>query len=328
MPGRFTFPRLIVLSALTVTLLASVLAGRLTAQAPSATDEPGQGSADYHIGPGDLLGIGVSGLHQFTRSVRVSNTGKIHLPYVGVIHTADLTSAELEAMIARLLRDKGLVRDPWVTVRIEQYRAQPVYILGEVIQPGQFVIKDEMYIIDLITLAGGFNEVATPVGFLYRRQNSNAGVPEGEAQPDEAIEIDFNALNEGTRPDLNMRLRGGDVLYVPQRRKDYFFVVGDVVRPGAFELRSDEPAVLTSQAVSRAGGPGRTAKATNAVLVRRAPDGGRLEIPLDLKAVFQGKQPEHLVQANDIIFVPGSTAKTLYYGLLGTIPGVVESAGR
>jgi len=311
-----------------LTLLIVAAAANASAQTAPGDEPTAHTAPDYRIGPGDLLAVGVSGLPQLSRSVRVSNTGKIHIPYVGVIRVADMTARDLEAAIADLLRNQGLVRDPWVNVRIEQYRAQPVYILGEVMQPGQFVIKDEMYLIDLITLAGGLNEVATPVGYLYRRQTATDGVAEGETRTDEAIEIDFNALNEGTRPDLNVRLRGGDVLYVPQRRRDYFFVVGDVLSPGAFELRSDAPPLLTSQAVSQAGGPRRTARLGDTMIVRLAPDGTRLEIPIDLKALFLGREPEHVVQANDIIFVPGSTAKTIYYGLLGAIPGVVQQAGR
>ena len=111
------------------------------------------------------------------------------------------------------------MNEAWVNVRVDQYRAQPVYVLGEVMSPGQFVIKDEMYLTDLITLSGGFNEKATPTGFLYRRREPVAGAPAGDVPTDDAIAIDFAALNEGTRPELNVKLRGGDVLYVPERRR-------------------------------------------------------------------------------------------------------------
>jgi protein involved in polysaccharide export with SLBB domain len=194
--------------------------------------------------------------------------------------------------------------------------------------PGQYVIRDEMYLIDLITLSGGFNDVATPVGYLYRRR------PEGE-QPaaaagtdvlgDDAIEIDFRALNEGKRPDLNLKLRGGDVLYVPQRRKQHFFVVGDVNKPGAYEI-AGPATLLSSQAVSKAGGPSRTAKMSKGVLVRFDETGARQEIPVDFKAVLEGRKPEIPIKPNDIIFIPGSGAKNLAYGLLGAVPWAVEAS--
>ena len=293
--------------------------------APPPQPRPQQVSAEaneYRIGPGDRLTIGVSGLNEIGQSTRVSNTGKIHVRYLGILKIAGMTSAELESTISRLLRERGLVNNAWVNVRIDQYRAQPVYVLGEVMAPGQFVNKDEMYLVDLITLSGGFNEVATPVGYLYRRTDAVAGTPAGEVPTDEAIAIDFAALNEGSRPELNLKLRGGDVLYVPQRRKDYYFVVGDVGMPGHYEMAVGASVFPLTQAVAKAGGPLRTAKMSAGVLVRFDPNGVREELEVDFKAILEGRRPDLPVRPNDIIFIPGSTAKTLGYGLLGALPFV------
>jgi len=278
--------------------------------------------SDYQVGPGDLLTIGVSGTDQLSVSTRISNSGKIRVPRLGVIKAADLTIAQLEAEIARQLREKDLVKQPWVSVRIDQYRAQPVYILGEVMMPGQFVIKKDMYLVDLLTLAGGLNEVATPVGYLYRRQRT--GQPAGSSAPaeEEAIPIDFRALSEGTKPELNVKMQGGDVLYVPERRKSFYFVVGDVNRPGFFELAPDDGTMRVSQAVAKAGGPMRTAKMSAGTLVRFTPDGAREEFKVDFKAILTGKQPDMFVKSSDIIFIPGSATKTVSYGLLGVLPTV------
>lgn len=284
----------------------------------------GPETTNYFIGAGDVLSISVLGVKELNQHTRVSNSGKIHLPYLGIIRVVDMTTAQLEAEISRLLRERGLVNEAWVKVSVEEYRAQPVYVLGEVMLPGQFVIKDEMYLVDLITLAGGFNDVATPVGYLYRRKPNAGSLPEGEAVADEAIPIDFQALNEGRNPELNLKLRGGDVLYVPQRRTDFFYVVGDVLAPGFFEIRPDAAAILLSQALSRAGGPLRTAKMSDAVVVRFGQNGERKEMRVDFKAILMGQQPDIPVQPNDIIFVPGSTAKTLAYGMLGIVPSVVQ----
>jgi polysaccharide export outer membrane protein len=270
-----------------------------------------------------MLSIGVAGASQIQHSTRVSNTGKIHVPYVGVIKVVDMTVPELQAEIARQLRERGLVHDAWVSVRIDQYRAQPVYVLGEVMTPGQFVIKDEMYLTDLLTLAAGFNDVASPIGYLYRRKANTESLQPGEAPTDEAIAIDFQALNEGTRPELNLRLRGGDVLYVPQRRREFYFVVGDVGKPGVYEIKKAAGTIRLSQALAQTGGPLPTAKMSAGILVRFDQAGGRQELPVDFKAILEGRQPDLSVQANDIVFIPGSSAKTLALGLLGVIPGLV-----
>ena len=82
--------------------------------------------------------------------------------------------------------------------------------------------------------------------------------------------------------------------------------------------------MLSSQAIAKAGGPMKTAKLSKGILVRFDEAGRRLELPMDINAVFAGKSPELQIRPNDIIFIPGSTAKTLAYGLLGAVPMVVE----
>lgn len=306
---------------------AYVALALLLVASPAAAQERSAGAGapaadDYRIGPGDVLSIGVTGVPELTRVVRVSNSGKVHLQFLGILRVVDMTVLQLEATIADALRERRLMDAPWVTVRIDEYRSQPVYILGEVLMPGQFVIKREMYLTDLIALAQGFNDVASPVGYLYRRHPDTGNLPVGEAQPDDAIAIDFKALSEGRNPELNYRLRGGDVLHVPQAPRRFFYVVGDVRRVGAFEMNGDS--LLVSQALSLAGGPLRTAKGRDSVLVRQGPNGATQELPVDFDAILRGRKPDFTVRADDIIFIPGSAAKTLTYATLGLLPSMLS----
>jgi polysaccharide biosynthesis/export protein len=283
---------------------------------------------EYVVGPGDNLIISVSGLKDLEQMIRVSNSGRIHMPHVGVLSVADLTAQQIEAKIADRLRTKHLVKDPSVQVRISEYRAHPVYILGEVMQPGQFMMKGDMYLVDLIALTAGINELASPVGYLYRRKASQAadinivGAPVTEA--DEAIPINFEQLYDGSKPELNVKLQAGDVFYVPERPEQLFFVAGDVMKPGVFSIKRGEE-LLVSQAIARAGGPSRTAKLGKGMLVRQD-ENGREDMPVDFKSILMGSKPDIVVKPNDIIFIPGSGAKTLGYGLLGIIPGLAQGA--
>jgi protein involved in polysaccharide export with SLBB domain len=196
-------------------------------------------------------------------------------------------------------------------------------------QPGQFLIRDEMHVMDLISLTAGFNDVASPVGYLYRRKNEYSDTDSKNADmqsvAEEAIEIDFQQLYDGSRPELNVKLRGGDVLYVPQRQEGSFFVVGDVLSSGAFPMPFGQT-VLASQAIAKAGGPMKTAKMSKGMLVRYDQNGQRQELTIDFKAILQGKKPDFPLLANDIIFIPGSSAKTLGYGLLNMLPGLAQTA--
>ncbi len=291
---------------------------------PASAGGAGTAAAEYLLGPGDVVNISVFGVPELDKSTRVSNSGKIHFPGLGILPVVNLDSGRLEAEIARRLRGAGLVKDPIVRVRVAQRRAQPVYILGEVMMPGQFVINDEMRILDLLTLAAGFNDVASPVGYLYRRKleepdPSSPGAPRAATTTDEVVEIDFAALTSGTRPELNLRLRGGDILYVPVSPRYRYFIVGDVNQTGGFEIPASGP-ILVTEALARAGGPARTAKLSKGILVRVNAAGEREQIPVDFNAILKGRKPDMEVRPNDIIFMPGSSAKTLAYGLLNAIP--------
>jgi len=285
-------------------------------------------SPDYRLGPGDSVQITLVGLDNLSlKKVTVSNSGKIHLPYLGVIPVTDLTPAELEADIAARLRNQKLVKEPQVQVLITEYRAQPVYILGEVGMPGQYVLRDKAYLMDLLTWAAGVNDVARNYGFLYRR-NPNHRTPEpGEPDSKEPLytvtKVDLTPLLKGGNLGLDIVLQGGDLFHVPKRETEFFFVVGDVNRTGSFTIPQAET-ILVSRALATAGGPQKTAKLSKGVLVRLNEAGQRQEIPLDFGAIFKGKKPDFPIKPNDIIFIPGSQVKTIGMGLMGILPSVAE----
>jgi len=96
----------------------------------------------------------------------------------------------------------------------------------------------------------------------------------------------------------------------------------DVRRAGAFTIGPNT--VLVSQTLSLAGGTLRTAKASKTVLVRVGPDGVPQELPVDFEAILRGRKPDIAVRPDDIIFVPGSTAKSVVYATLGLLPSMLS----
>lgn len=283
---------------------------------------------EYRVGPGDSLEIKVFGTSKFDQITNISNSGKIHIPYLGIMKVIGMSLSEIQSEISQRLMERKLIKSPLVQISIAQYRAHPAYILGAVIFPGQFLIKDEMNIMDLVSRAGGFSEKASLIGYLYRRNIENIKIKnesnELNSVDEKAIEIDFQKLYDGTKPELNMKLQGGDVLYVPERLADYFFVVGDVMRPSAYEIPFGQK-MIVSQAIANAGGPTRTAKMSKGILMRYNKDGERQELAIDFKAIIKGEKPDFFISANDIIFIPGSPTKTLGYGLLDLIPRTILS---
>jgi len=306
----------------------------------SSIDSTGQGSAvqnrpsDYRLGPADGLAVGVLGLKEYTQppnipwlDVVVSNSGKLHLPFIGALNVNDLTVDQLQGEIAARFRGLGLMKEPQVTVRVTEYRAKTIYILGEIQQPGQYYMREDMYLMDLLGLSLGWPTEG--IGYLYRRgpaESPAGGDPgrqptAGETVVTRAIPIDFHALASGQRPDLNLKLQGGDVFYVPFNRPKFFYATGEVGNPGAFEIPPARE-LLVSQAIAAAGGPTRTARMAKGILLRFDGEGGRQELAVDFDAILRGRKPDFPLEENDIIFIPGSNAKTLGYGLLGIVPAL------
>jgi len=298
-------------------------------------------SPDYRIGPGDELELTIIGMFSAPQTLRVNELGEITIPLVGAVAVAGRTAEQLESEVANTLKEKGLIADPEVLVYISQYEAKTIYVVGEVDRPGEYSVSFEMTLMDLIFLAGGIDFTAARYGYLHRR--AGAGPPAWRpvyvqadatqimrrpdvAQPGEAVtEIDLQPMKEGGVLARNIVLRDGDVFYVPRRKIDIVYVIGDVLGPGAFELPEGKR-MTAAQAISLAGGPAKTAKMSKGMLVRYEADGRRREFAVDFAAILKGKQADMDVRPNDVIFVPGSSGKTVAYGLLNTIPNLVTTA--
>lgn len=322
----------------TTLLIASMFVPAMAQPAAdSGTSPANEQSIDYRLGPGDQVEVRIFGLEDHAIIARISNSGKIHLPFLGIVPVAALTPIELEGEIGKRLKERKLMKDPVVQVRITEYRAQPVYILGEVGNPGQYVLYHRKHLMDLITMAGGIADSAREYGFLYRR-NSNWTIPAepvdqagaGAPPPGGAAEgkplysvtkINLRSLLSGKNLEFDLPLRGGDLFYIPAKQQGFFYVVGDVLRTGAFAIPEGEP-LLATRGISMAGGPTKTAKMSQGVLVRYDETGQLREIPLDFAAIFKGKEQDFLIEPDDVIFIPGSSAKTIGYGLLGMLPNI------
>ena len=289
---------------------------------------------DYRLGAGDLLEITVFGVADLTQVTRVSSSGFITLPFLGKVRVEDMSASQLETDLIARIEEQKLIRDPQVTVFVKEYRSQPVYVLGAVNQPGQYMVTHQLRLLDLITMAGGMDTKRSGDCILLKRKSpgrpasGEAGATGGETGTDaQPVQINIKKLLESGDVTLNVPVRGGDIIQVPERKIEVFYVVGEVGRAGAFELpKEGEREVLATQALALAGGPMKTAKMGSGVLIRYNAGGQPQREKVDFSAIIKGKRPDFTLRPNDIIFVPGSNMKTLGYGLLGVVPGTVSGA--
>jgi polysaccharide biosynthesis/export protein len=249
------------------------------------------GSA-LRLGVGDLVEVGVYNVPELTTKARVSSKGEIYLPLIDYVHVSGLTAEEGEGLIQKRLSDGGFVKNPHVTLFVDQYASQGASMLGEVVRPGVYPVPGQQRLFDLISAAGGFTEKAGRSITVTHRD-----------QPDKPITIPL-PRNVTDNPESNIPVSPGDTIIV--RKADLVYVVGEVGRPSGFLMDSGHLTVL--QAIALAGGPTRTANLGSARIIHRGPE-GISETPVELKKILRAKAPDVTMQADDILFVPTSATR-------------------
>ena len=266
-------------------------------------------AGDYRLGPEDILQItlfnipeGEQGVTPRNTEVRVSQEGKITLPLLGDIAVAGLTTSALEQQL-RTQYDQYLHK-PQVGVQVKEYRSQQVSVMGAVGRPGVFQLTGPRTLTDLLSMAGGISEKAGGQVHIYRQG------PNGR----QTYVVDLLAL--ANNPGLvNMPVEVGDVLNVPLA--GMFFVDGAVKKPGSFAL--SRPYTL-SQALAMAGGADDAlADYSNVSILRRRNGLEAEKISVDLKDIQGAKIPDPLIEAEDVVVVPVSTAKWFVERFIGRI---------
>lgn len=111
------------------------------------------GPRTYILRPNDQIRVQVYNEQNVTGLYTIDGGGMVSIPLAGRIRAAGLTPAELEQSITRHLNGT-ILTDPHVNVQVATYG--PVYVRGEVKQPGQFPYVPGLTVGDAVALAGGY----------------------------------------------------------------------------------------------------------------------------------------------------------------------------
>jgi polysaccharide biosynthesis/export protein len=284
-------------------------------------------SQDYLLGPGDVVEVTVFGIEDLKKKeLTLDSGGKISLPFINTVQLIGLTPRESEVKIGTLY-EASVMKNPQVSVSVKEYRSQFINVLGAVIKPGTYQLTRRAFLVDALAMAGGLlAEKAESKVFVHRAALitfPQAGASAVEEKR-ESLEIDLVQLLEKGDISLNVPIYAGDVVSVPERIERFFYVLGDVNKGGAFEIRKGERITL-SKALASAGGLMVTAKAGKAAIIRSNPDGTTTQIPIDVKKLLKGQIEDVIIAQNDVVFVPGSTTKTISHGVLNSISGVLTA---
>ncbi len=269
----------------------------------------GDERGDLRLGAGDLIEIAVFDVPELSQiKVRIPNGGQVGLPLIGSVSAAGLTALELQAQISSQLKTK-FMHDPQVSVFVHEHKSQRVSVIGAVKQGGVFTLTNEIRLADALGLAGGITEEAGSMVYVIRRMAANpAAGSTGAAMEQGMTIIDLESLASG-RQELNLALQAGDVVEVP--RAGTFYVGGEVLKPGAFPLKTR---TTLDQAAMAAGGVNSTADWDDIRLYRARPDGTKEVLKYSLNEFEEGK-PGPELRANDVVVVGKSAAKTVLFGV-------------
>jgi polysaccharide biosynthesis/export protein len=285
-------------------------------QASSHSTSDGN-TADYRIGPQDLLDVNVFEAPELNRLLRVSNTGEISIPLLGSVQAAGLTALELEQEIRHEL--VFYMKDPHVGVLVSGIESHPVSVIGEVNKPGVFQVRGNKTLLEMLSLAQGLADQAGDE-VLVMRGAGNAGETREDSQ---TITVDLKHLIDSKDPRDNVAIYPGDIIKVT--RAGIVYVVGAVKKPGGYALRSNEQMSLLKAIALSEGLTSTSAKSRTRIIRTDQRSGTRSEITIDVGKILTGKASDMNLQPADIVFIPNSPAKNALYR--GTEAVVVTASG-
>jgi polysaccharide biosynthesis/export protein len=158
----------------------------------------------YEVQPSDLLQISVWREPELTQQVLVRPDGAFSFPLAGDVSAVGKSVEELRReLVERLSR---YIPDLVVTVAVLEIRGNKIYVIGQVNQPGEFIVNPRVDVMQALSLAGGTTAFASPSGIFVLRRDG------GEQQ---RLPFNFDAVLRGRDLDQNVLLRTGDVVVVP-----------------------------------------------------------------------------------------------------------------
>jgi len=161
-------------------------------------------SKEYLIGPEDVLDITVwKNCPDLCRTVPVRPDGKMSLPLVNDVQAAGLTPMDLRQHLTEQLSE--YLPSPEVSVIVREIHNFKVAVVGSVKMPGDYEIKSQATVLELLARAQGLTEFANRDKIVVLRQNGTKT---------ERIKFNYRKVAEGDDQD-NLYVRAGDVIVVP-----------------------------------------------------------------------------------------------------------------
>jgi polysaccharide biosynthesis/export protein len=169
------------------------------------------------IKSGDSLSISVLQDPKLDRQVVVDPSGQIAFPLAGHVRARGLTPQALENILKSKLAGNYKDENLDITVALlnaakpeipEEDLKPKVFVTGEIIRPGSYVVRQRTTLMQAIALAGGLSPFAARNRIQVRRR---------DAAGEQIFAFNYRAYEAGADVEGNVVLRAGDVVIVPER---------------------------------------------------------------------------------------------------------------
>jgi polysaccharide export outer membrane protein len=187
----------------------------LPARAADAGSQDSKKNYIHTLALADRVRIAIYQEDDLTSVTRIDARGKVNLPLIGEIALGGLTIVDAQAAIENAYKDGRYLRNPQVTVSVEEYAPREVSIQGRVRNPGRYTlpIESTLTVVELVTKAGGIDDIGKGSAVSVTRI-----LPDGTKK---VFTVDVDSIIRGKRDtkidDTTLLLQPGDIVYVPER---------------------------------------------------------------------------------------------------------------
>ena len=261
---------------------------------------------DLHIHPGDLLTVSLFAQPIFAPPVRVGVDGNIQLPLIGIVPVAGLTIDRAEDLIAQRLSSAGMYKDPQVSVTVSESAGQFVTVGGEL--HAVVPVTGDRRLLEVLAAAGTLPPTASHTITILRP---------GVKDP---IIVDLGT-SAAQSAQANIAIHPRDTILVS--RVGVVYIIGAFKTQGAIPLQPTAPLTLF-QATALSGGPGYEARYGDLRIIRTI-GLERKVVKVNISKVMEGKEPDPVLQSDDIVFLPSNQFKAaIKSGGIGTLSNIAS----
>lgn len=203
-----------ILATLLTLLTLAALPATLSAQ-PKAKVPESKKNYIHTLALADRVRVAIYQEEDLTTVARIDARGRINLPLVGEIAVGGLTVVAAQNVIHASYKDGRYLRNPQVTLSVEEYAPREVSIQGQIRNAGRYTlpIESTFTVVELVTKAGGITDIGKGTQVSVTRV-----LPDGTKQ---LFVVDVDNVIKGKKGDKiddnTLLLQPGDIVYVPER---------------------------------------------------------------------------------------------------------------